>query len=81
MANSVDPDEKPRSVASHHGLHCLLRPISPNTYGNMINTYGKYGNKEYLPFVFSLSLSQLMCFMSLFSLLCLLYLRCLIIFK
>ena len=24
MANSVDPDETPRSAASHLGLHCLL---------------------------------------------------------
>ena len=33
MANSVDPDETPRSAASHQGLHCLLRPVCPNTYG------------------------------------------------
>ena len=33
MANSVDPDETPRSAASHLGLNCLLRPICPNTYG------------------------------------------------
>ena len=37
MANSVDPDETPRSAASHLGLHCLLRPVCPNTYD-------KYGN-------------------------------------
>ena len=37
MANSVDPDETPRFVASHLGLHCLLRLVCPNTYG-------KYGN-------------------------------------
>ena len=37
MANSVDPDETPRSAASHLGLYCLLRPVCPNTYG-------KYGN-------------------------------------
>ena len=24
----------PRSGASHLGLHCLLRPVCPNTYGN-----------------------------------------------
>ena len=29
MANSVDPD----SAASHLGLHCLLWPVYPNTYG------------------------------------------------
>ena len=33
MANSVDPDETPRSAASHLGLYCLLRPVCPNTYG------------------------------------------------
>ena len=38
MANSVDPDETPRSAASHLGLNCLLRPVCPNTYGK----YGKY---------------------------------------
>ena len=33
VANSVDHDETPRSAASHMGLHCLLRPVCPNTYG------------------------------------------------
>ena len=33
MANSVDPDETPHSVASHLGLYCLLRPVCPKTYG------------------------------------------------
>ena len=33
MANSVDPDETPRSAASHLGLYCLLRPVCPNIYG------------------------------------------------
>ena len=33
MANSVDPDETPHSAASHLGLQCLLKPVSPNTYG------------------------------------------------
>ena len=37
VANSVDPDETPRSAASHLGLHCLLRLVCPNTYG-------KYGS-------------------------------------
>ena len=32
VANSVDPDEMPCSAASHLGLHCLLRPVCPNTY-------------------------------------------------
>ena len=40
MANSVDPDETPRSAASHLGLNCLLRPVCPNTYG-------KYGTLCY----------------------------------
>ena len=31
MANSVDPDQMPHSVASDLGLHCLLRPVCPNT--------------------------------------------------
>ena len=33
MANSVDPDQMPHSVASDLGLHCLQRPICPNTLG------------------------------------------------
>ena len=33
MANSVDPDEMPRSAASHLGLYFLLRPVCPNIYG------------------------------------------------
>ena len=40
VANSVDPDETPRSAASHLGLHCLLRPACPNTYG----IYPKYSD-------------------------------------
>ena len=30
VANSVDPDQTPRSAASDLGLHCLLRPDFPN---------------------------------------------------
>ena len=37
VANRVDPDETPRSAASHLGLHCLLRPVCPKPYD-------KYGN-------------------------------------
>ena len=33
MVTSADLDEMPLSVASHLGLHCLLRPVCPNTYG------------------------------------------------
>ena len=41
IANSVDPDQ---TAPSDLGLHCLLRPICPNTYifyGNLtqINKY------------------------------------------
>ena len=32
MANSVDPDQMPQSVASDLGLHCLQRPIGPNFF-------------------------------------------------
>ena len=31
MANSVDPDQMPHSVASDLGLHCLQRTMCPNT--------------------------------------------------
>ena len=33
MANSVDPDQMPQSVASDQGLHCLHGPICPKTKG------------------------------------------------
>ena len=33
VANKVDPDETPRSVASNPGLHCLLKPVCTNMYG------------------------------------------------
>ena len=36
-ANRIDPDETPRSVASHLGLHCLLKPVCSNICG-------KYGS-------------------------------------
>ena len=32
VANSVDPDQTPRSAASDLGLHCLLRPVRPNIF-------------------------------------------------
>ena len=59
MANSVDPDETPRSAASHLGLHCLLRPVCTNTYGkygictyilsmNLINLSGFLGYVVYM---------------------------------
>ena len=40
---SVDPDETSLSAASHLGLHCLLRPVCPNTYV-------KYGKPRMLKF-------------------------------
>ena len=39
MANSVYPDETPRSAASHLGLHCLPRHVCQDTKGI-------YGNKK-----------------------------------
>ena len=30
VANSVDPDQMLHSATSDLGLHCLLRPVSPN---------------------------------------------------
>ena len=41
MANIVDPDEMQHTAASHLVLHCLLRPVCPNTYS-------KYGSSRYL---------------------------------
>ena len=41
VANSVDPDQTPRSAASDLGLHCLLRSVFPNTqskYGYLIKS-------------------------------------------
>ena len=32
MANSVDPDQMPHTLASDLGLHCLLKPVCPNIY-------------------------------------------------
>ena len=31
VASSVDPDQMPQNAASDLGLHCLLRPVCPNT--------------------------------------------------
>ena len=39
MANRVDPDQKPHSVASDLGLHCLQRPLCPNTRVKTVLTY------------------------------------------
>ena len=41
MENSVDLDQTPRSVAFDQGLHCLLRPVFPNTkgkYGSLVKS-------------------------------------------
>ena len=37
VANSVHPEKMPRSWLSHLGLHCLLKPVCPNTYGQYDN--------------------------------------------
>ena len=37
VANTVDPDQTPRSAAFDLGLLCLLKPVFPNTYS-------KYGD-------------------------------------
>ena len=40
VANSVDPDQTPRTAASDLGLRCLLRPAFRNTkskHGDLIN--------------------------------------------
>ena len=33
VGNSIEPDEMPYFAAFYLGLHCLLRPVSPNTCG------------------------------------------------
>ena len=38
MENSVDSDQIPHTTASYLGLHCLQRPICPNTKGFTIDT-------------------------------------------
>ena len=38
VENSVDPDETPRSAASHLALHCLFRPVCLNKYGKYRDT-------------------------------------------
>ena len=38
MANSVGPDQTPRSAASDLGLHCLLRRHCPNTSHDVAST-------------------------------------------
>ena len=40
IANSVDPDQTALYDQFDQGLHCLLRPICPNTYHH-------YGKKKY----------------------------------
>ena len=46
VANSVDPDETPRSAASHLGLYCLLRSVCPNTYGKYGSDYFSQSYKK-----------------------------------
>ena len=35
VANSVDLDQTPRSVFSDLGIHCLFRPVCPNSSGKV----------------------------------------------
>ena len=42
VANSVDSDQTPHSVASDQGLHCLLGTVSPNTKGKYSMCYFAY---------------------------------------
>ena len=44
MANSVDPDQAPRSAASDLDLHCLLGPICPKSYSMYCNRV-KWSNR------------------------------------
>ena len=52
VANSVDPDQTPRSAASDQGLHSLLRPVFLNTkskYGNVIKSNNLRNHPESAP--------------------------------
>ena len=40
MANSVDPEQTPRSAASDLGLHCLLRLVCRNSKGKNCIEFG-----------------------------------------
>ena len=44
MCCSVDPDQMPHSATSDLRLHCLQRPICPNTYGyyGITKSYEKF---------------------------------------
>ena len=49
MAHSVDPNQTPHSAASDQGLHCLLRPVCPNTldkYGTEFESCTRISNKQ-----------------------------------
>ena len=63
VANSVDPDETPRSAASHLGLYCLLRPVCLNTYGK----YGKPWVKTKTRFCISTLLATFLCLYTQYS--------------
>ena len=51
VANSVDPADMPHSVASHLGLHCLLKLLYPNTYGIYGTIYHTWVKFEQLYFI------------------------------
>ena len=42
VANSIYPDQTPRSAASDLGLPCLLRSVCPNTSGSILSLYLLY---------------------------------------
>ena len=45
VENWLDADGTPHSVESLLGLHCLIRPVCPNTYGKYIKIAGLMENK------------------------------------
>ena len=46
MTNSVDPDQMLHSAASDLGLHCLQRPICPNTLVITVNLMQKFNQMD-----------------------------------
>ena len=41
MLNNVDADQRPHFAATNLSLHCLYRPICPNTYGYTVHVHGR----------------------------------------
>ena len=45
VANSVDPDQTPHSVASDMALHCLLKFVNPKIlFSSVLKFRVKHGN-------------------------------------